>query len=224
MLESSELGILSKLANLKVDDFPAFFVTSSSVKLGGDIDMFCSSANQLKRQIIAGIRNGEIVEIRIKVNKKRRDHVHIDILEAKSGSLILRCDVHGLYYFRRLGLSSNFGKMALARSRNNGTLASLTNGNRVANPKDLAIIRLSGYVQSYWTGTDKLHHIDWILSSFSQDEIANLIEEGGKQPIRRPRITKSHPAMELLASLAIFFSSPRVFILIKRVKRKLMGE
>lgn len=222
MLESSEERILAELVSLEVHDLPAFFVTSSSARVGGDIDIFCSSAKQFKRQIMEKIRASGIVGIRIEVRKRRRGHVHIDIIGASYGNLIIRLDVHGLSFFPRLGLNANFGRMALARSES-GISANLASGNLIANPKDLAIIRLGGYVQSYWTGTDKLHHIDWILSSFSQDEIANLVEEGGQQFIRRPKITRSHPAIELLASLAIFLSSPRVFHVIRRVKKKLGG-
>ena len=224
MHESSEEALLACILGMHVNDLPQFFVTTASSKLGGDIDIFCLNAKEFEKFITPRIQSLTLGATRIRIKKRGKGHLHVDILETKSERLILRLDVHGVSYFCRLGLDSNFGKMTHARSEVREASANLLTGNRIARKSDLAIIRLGGYVQSYWTGRDKLHHIDWILSSFSQEEIAELVEEGSKTPIRRPRITRAHPAMEFLASLAIFFSSPRVFAFIRRAKNRRMGE
>lgn len=193
------------LIALGTDNLPDFFVTSEQVVSNGDVDIYCRNAfvfkNALERKLRASGHSRRTVKPRL----KGLGHWHLDALEETSGSLALRFDIHGAWYFRRLGLSKKFGlELLRVSSRKKDGGIRLIDGSLRAEPTHLIALGLATYVQNFWVGRDKTKRLNSMLANLSQEELSEVMRLTSKHSIRMPRRFRAVSPIELFASSVIF--------------------
>jgi len=137
---------------------------------GSDVDIFSLGAQSLLADLAQVA--GKFESSTFKVRSLGPSHHQADLMD--SAGLVIKFDIYSeVPSYNRFRVDNALFVRAIARSvRSDGGDSSFP----ACDPFHEAIIRYLEYCEFFWTGPEKPHHLDWILSSLSSEEIGRLFE------------------------------------------------
>lgn len=167
--KSARVNLLPYLAGLEQEIWCIVKLptTFPELRRGGDLDLFCYDLARVAEKLLATMAE-DIREtgFSIRISKKRPEHWHLDLMDGEE--IECRFDLYGaLPGYLRICVKS-----ALFESIIEGAVSCEAAGCRyfIPAPVDDALIRYLEYCEYYWTGLDKIHHLDHIEALARQDD------------------------------------------------------
>lgn len=142
------------------------------VPLGADVDIYSLEAETLIQSLVQVMPLGNI-DLKATVRSVDASHYHLDL--EVSGVLQVRFDIYQSFpSFERFSVKPNFFHEIVAASfvyRGNNNV-------RYPRPNKLhdAYLRYLEYCEFYWTGPDKLHHLQWIMQELDEAQRIQLFD------------------------------------------------
>lgn len=174
MQQSSDIELVDAtnvLKALKVgrDVVVKYNASLPKVRVGGDIDIYSLNKGALLASLVE-ISFAEQIEATI--TERNPGHSHFDV--QKSGTLLFRLDIYSAFpQYKRFSVSAHIFAFLVGRGRQmdspNASIPRLPN-------EDEAFVRYLEYLEFYWTGPEKTHHLDWITASLTPLEMESLFE------------------------------------------------
>jgi len=141
-----------------------------ALRRGGDLDIFCYRLERVGRRLLALARHDvETRGLEATIAQRQPDHWHLDLIE--DGDIVLRFDLYGaMPRYRRLRVKPALFESIIEHAEpRTGEHQGRVYVYHVPCALDEALIRYLEYCEYYWTGLDKLHHLDWIAAQLDEE-------------------------------------------------------
>lgn len=194
-----------------VKSFPEDF----NIALGRDIDILTLDAEKLINKLAAHIPTN--LQCEMTVHELNDSHWHLDVYDEE---FLFRIDVYSSFpSYNRFSVRSELFREIVASS--NWVVSNESFLVPVPTKIYAALIRYFEYVDSFWVGTNKTHHITWIMSELEVDEVEKLywLAHGATSP-RNNFEGSQGPKADLLGKITVLAAgavqdSPRLLMATK---------
>ena len=140
------------------------------IRRGGDLDIFCYDLKQVaNRLLVLVVEQAQTTRLKTRVSRCNDKHWHLDLLEGED--IECRFDLYGaLPTYRRLNIKPALFETIIEGAVCVKSLDKPAWQYYVPAPVDDALIRYLEYCEYYWSGPDKLHHLDHIENLVQKNE------------------------------------------------------
>jgi hypothetical protein len=191
------------------------------ISSGDDIDVYSLDGLQLAKRIVDAHQRVDLK--RIDVSQVGPNQVHVDLWFSERS--FFKVDIYSDF--------PDFSRFQVAEGaycqliRNHSTSSNESVEYPTLCREEEAFVRYLEYLEYFWIGPEKTHHLDWILKELSQDEQASLYLKchsrirpriGGFKP--RVQELRRVPKLQRLAG-AFSYRYPRISRLAKTVLTRL---
>lgn len=150
-----------------------------NVRNGDDIDVYSLDSARLLREIVSDSKNLPLQELRVR--EVGQNQLHIDFIFPKGQ--YFKLDVYSAFPdYSRFGLRDGvFNEMVAACH----SLEIDGVNFPVLRKAEEAFVRYLEYLEFFWIGPEKTHHLDWILEQLTNEELGELFESCHRRLIPR---------------------------------------